>query len=67
MLSEKNLDILIKNLSLSEFASVSQELADRDEKLLKVDEAIKYIDKILTTDMKVDLDAVLITIKSILE
>lgn len=29
-------------------------------------EAIKYIDKILTTDTKVDLDAVLITVKSIL-
>jgi len=30
-------------------------------------EAIKYIDKCLSTDNKLDLDAVLITIKSILD
>lgn len=43
---------------------IANYLLRKDER--KINEAIKYIDKCLTSD-KLDLDAVLITIKSILQ
>ena len=64
MLSGKNLDILIKNLSLEEFASVSQELADRDEKLMMAEQ---FIIGIKDGTIKADLNEVLDTFVKIFD
>ena len=64
ILSENSLNILIENLSLEEYTKVMGDISAKEDKLLEID---NYINRLLKTEYKLDLDAVLITIKSMLD